>query len=412
MSTDALPAETLAAIDRLEPATVVVAVTGSLTPDAVAAAASACREAFRQQLTDCRGVLVYPDTAGLGETPDRQDPSMQWLPCPLPLVGRLPFSALDRRNLFQPLSLVTTRAGARACVLIGARPDGVTADTVEALAAPVLSQNVDLLLPSYPRHQLDGLINSGIAYPLTRALCARRADGQLGVDFGFSPRYLAALALGAAPHASERPLWLLTEAVEQRMAVAQACLDRWLPPEEPPADVSTTLVQVLGSLFEDMEHHAAMWQRTRGSQPVATFGHPAALPDEVRAVDTHAMIESFHIGFRNLHEVWARVLPPATLVGLNRLSRMGPDAFRMPDPLWVRTIFDFAMGHRLRVISRDHLLRAMTPLYLAWVASFALEIGKADRQTARERLERLCLVYEAEKPYLVARWRWPDRFNP
>ena len=33
---------------------------------------------------------------------------------------------------------------------------------VEALAAPVLSQNVDLLLPSYPRHQLDGLINSDL----------------------------------------------------------------------------------------------------------------------------------------------------------------------------------------------------------------------------------------------------------
>jgi len=29
-----------------------------------------------------------------------------------------------------------------------------------------------------------------------------------------------------------------------------------------------------------------------------------------------------------------------------------------------------------------------------------------------ERIEALCLRFEAEKPYLIARWRWPDRFTP
>ena len=63
-------------------------------------------------------------------------------------------------------------------------------------------------------------------------------------------------------------------------------------------------------------------------------------------------------------------------------------------------------------ISRDHLLRALTPLYLAWVASYALEMRGQTRAAADGRLERLCLAFEAEKPYLVRRWRWPDRFNP
>jgi glucosylglycerate synthase len=30
----------------------------------------------------------------------------------------------------------------------------------------------------------------------------------------------------------------------------------------------------------------------------------------------------------------------------------------------------------------------------------------------QHRIERLCEAYEAGKPYLVSRWRWPDRFNP
>jgi hypothetical protein len=29
-----------------------------------------------------------------------------------------------------------------------------------------------------------------------------------------------------------------------------------------------------------------------------------------------------------------------------------------------------------------------------------------------QRIEALCLAYEAEKGYLISRWRWPDRFNP
>jgi glucosylglycerate synthase len=30
----------------------------------------------------------------------------------------------------------------------------------------------------------------------------------------------------------------------------------------------------------------------------------------------------------------------------------------------------------------------------------------------QKRLERLCVAYENGKPYLLSRWRWPDRFNP
>jgi len=84
----------------------------------------------------------------------------------------------------------------------------------------------------------------------------------------------------------------------------------------------------------------------------------------------------------------------------------------MPDELWARSVYDFALGHRLRTINRDHLLRAMTPLYLGWVVSYALEMQNATVKAAEQRIERLCQAFETAKPYLVSRWRWPDRFNP
>jgi hypothetical protein len=97
---------------------------------------------------------------------------------------------------------------------------------------------------------------------------------------------------------------------------------------------------------------------------------------------------------------------------LAKLSRLPQDQFRMPDELWARIVYDFALGHRLRTISRDHLLRAMTPLYLGWVASYALQLGPHGTAEAGRLAGRLAAAFESAKPYLVSRWRWPDRFTP
>ncbi len=52
---------------------------------------------------------------------------------------------------------------------------------------------------------------------------------------------------------------------------------------------------------------------------------------------------------------------------------------------------------------------ALIPLYLAWVAG---HINVTAAGTAAERhIEAVAAAFELDKPYLVARWRWPDRFN-
>ena len=81
----------------------------------------------------------------------------------------------------------------------------------------------------------------------------------------------------------------------------------------------------------------------------------------------------------------------------------------MPDELWARIVYDFALAYRLRRIGRSHLLGALTPLYLGWVASYAKDIGEATVVEADRRVEIVAQAFEANKPYFVSRWRWPDR---
>jgi hypothetical protein len=205
---------------------------------------------------------------------------------------------------------------------------------------------------------------------------------------------------------------MVTEAVSGGLQISQTYLATRLQPPKGAGDVSSVLTQVLGPIFLDVERTAPLWQKVRGSQRLPTFGRPAAVEGETSPVDVSPMIDSFQLGFRDLREVWNLVLPPATMFGLKKLTDLPKDRFRMPDELWVRVIYDFALGFRLRVMNRDHLLRALTPAYLAWVASYALEMQGASPEEVDERMEQLCAVYEAQKPYLQSRWRWPDRFNP
>ena len=106
------------------------------------------------------------------------------------------------------------------------------------------------------------------------------------------------------------------------------------------------------------------------------------------------------------------ITKPVSLLELKHLARCEVEKFRMQDRLWARIVYDFALAHRLRTISRTHLIGALTPLYLGWVASYVQETAAMSRDEIARRQEELARSFEGNKPYLVSRWRGPDRFNP
>jgi hypothetical protein len=318
---------------------------------------------------------------------------------------------------YQAIFAAGAKLEARACCVVASSLETVTPRWISRLAQPLLEMDFDLVTPCYAHRKFEGLINSSIICPLSRALYGKRIQNPMGPDLGVSRRLLQKLR-GTDPEAKVagnrmHPLVSLApSAIDGSFRICQSHLGVRLYPATDWTNLSSLLAQIVGPVFLGMERNAVSWQRTRGSQPVARFGEPTPISPETGAVDVQRMVESFQLGARNLQDIWSLVLPPASLLELRKLAPLAPEKFRMPDELWVRIVYDFAMGHRLRTISRDHLLRAMTPLYLGWVASYALELETVGGATVEQRLERLALAYEAAKPYLMSRWRWPDRFNP
>jgi hypothetical protein len=145
---------------------------------------------------------------------------------------------------------------------------------------------------------------------------------------------------------------------------------------------------------------------------VATSGEQYLPEDGAHPPATGPLVDAFALGAQDLRRVWGPVLPPQALYALQRLPRDPPEGFRVPDRIWARIVYDFAVAWRVKAVDRAQLLRSMTPLYLGWVASYVNEVAPLDAGAAAERIERLCEVFEAEKPYLISRWRWPDRFAP
>ncbi len=301
---------------------------------------------------------------------------------------------------------------ARAILMLGPGSASLAPTALRDLANSVLLDSSDLAIPCYDLPPYAGLINSAILYPLTRALFASRARFPLAIDLGLSLRMAERLAAAAqrftAVNRGDALLWPINEAAVASFTASEVDAGPRATPQPAETDINAILASVTGSLFADIDAKAAYWQRPRALPPPR---HPIPLaPSTDAPPDSAPMLDAFHLAYSNLREIWSLVLPPNTLLGLKRLSLAEGAAFHMPDGLWARIVFDFLLAYRLRTINRGHLLGALIPLYLAWVAS---HINITASGTNPERhIEAVAAAFEADKSYLVSRWRWPDRFNP
>lgn len=368
-----------------------------------------------------RIAIVHP--APPGSSPDQTD--AEGLPADvtanvtlvardLPVGTPSPLLWLGHPAVYAALLAEAESLGAAACAILNSDLAGLNPAAVETLVRPVLAGECDLVMPMYRTGRFDGLLNQAILSPVTRALYGRRVQYPLAQDFAVSAAFLPALRQSmSAPKAGAGLLWPATEAARRDRKVCQVDFPVHHVYTAGGLDLPALLQQIVGPLFADMEQHAVVWQRVRGSQPTVQSGVETAEYADVPAdtsPDPHPMVEAFQLAQRNLQDVWSLILPPVSLLELKKLSRQSMDSFRMADALWARVVYDFALAYRLRTLSRGHLLGAMAPLYLGWVGSRVLEAESlASIEPRQEQLER---AFEENKPYLVQRWRWPDRFNP
>jgi len=368
------------------------------------------QEAFDATLANL--ALAFPNDTVLVATPDAapqlsSGSPLRLIPYTPTAVSATPWvlTAADYLNTYK----LAQENKAATCLLLGAECQSLHPEAIRALAKSALTS--DLSVAHYDLGPREGLVNSAILYPVTRALFGTRPRFPLAIDLGLSLRMAGRLAATAqrftATSQDDSFLWPLAEAGSANFTIAEVEITPRTIPQPSTRDLNSLLALITGSFFSDIDAKASFWQRARGTQPAPSLPQTVTVSEPP---DIAPMLEAFRLAYSNLHEIWSLVLPPNSLLGLKKLSVMQPENFRMPDNLWARIVYDFVLAYRLRTINRGHLLGALTPLYLAWVASHLTLISTG---TAPEKhIQDLALAFEADKPYLVSRWRWPDRFNP
>ena len=378
-------------------------------------------------------VVLYPCPPGLPTLTESVAEGVRFLSYDLHGATNPQLPWLGQAAAYESLFNLAQQMQARVCVVLNPDLLALQAHDIAGLSTPVLAGECDLAMPLYPVGRFEGLLNRAVLAPVARALYGKRVRFPLAQDFAVSAALLPLMLqqIAKSRMQGQTLLWPGTEAAVREAKICQVHLQVHHEFSSEGVDLTAILNQVVGPLFFDMERHASAWQRTRGSQETLVRGMldaettagPAAGD---QTVDPRPMIEAFQLGHRSLQEVWSLVLPPITLLELKHLSRQPLESFSMGDQLWARVVYDFALAHRLRTLSRSHLLGALTPLYLGWVGSYVTQISKVAGNAAsangsddsdgidegERKAERLARAFEETKPYLLQRWRWPDRFNP
>jgi hypothetical protein len=121
-------------------------------------------------------------------------------------------------------------------------------------------------------------------------------------------------------------------------------------------------------------------------------------------VNRKRLREMFVSGVAQLEPVFRSILSASTLSELQKIAALEVNQFDYPADLWAKTVFEFAASYHKSVISRDHIIQALVPLYRGRTLTLLLENRGSSGEDIERNLESLCGDFERLKPYLLELW--------
>ena len=297
---------------------------------------------------------------------------------------------------------------ARACAVIAPEATNLQPDCLRTLLEPVYQDQCDLILPTYSRNKFDGLLINNLLYPMTRALYGVRIREPYASEFAFSGRFgdqfLAQTSWGDESARAGCEVRFTLAAITGGLRISQTFQGIKPHAERHAADLVPALRQTIGVLFWSMEANFSLWSEVRESQAVAMNGGEQQFTLEPLRINRKRLLEMFKTGVSELKSVFQGILSSATLGELERIAQLEESDFRYPAELWVKTVYEFATAYHKTVISRDHIIQALAPLFRGRVFTFLVENRSSSASEVENHIESLCLEFERLKPYLLEMW--------
>jgi hypothetical protein len=298
---------------------------------------------------------------------------------------------------------------AKACVVMSPDSSSIEPESLAKLLGPIHRDGFDLVTPTYRRHKFEGLLITNLLYPMIRALYGVRIREAYTPEFAFSGRlggqFLGQNTWNDGTAGAGVELRFTLAAIAGGYRICQAFLGERDHIERRAADLVPALRQTVGTLFSALEPDFPVWSTVAGSQPVPTTGADQEVLLEPVRVNRKRLREMFSTGVAELESVFQSILSSSTLEELQRIASLGEEEFHYPAELWVKTVYEFAASYQKSVISRDHIIQALAPLFRGRVFTFLIENRSASAEDVETNIEGLCLEFERLKPYLLQMWK-------
>jgi glucosylglycerate synthase len=299
---------------------------------------------------------------------------------------------------------------ARACAVVSPGTADLSPGWIANLLAPVYRDNFDFVAPLYTRLQFQGLLARNLLFPMSSAIFGSGIRELYSDEWGFSGR-LAKACLNhdvwqQEPIQSRPEAWMAISAIISDFRCCQSFLGQKLQTTTASGtDIVEVFRQAVGSLFWCIESRQSAWLDCERSESVQTFGPDHELTSESTDVNQRRIFEMFQTGVSELAPILASILDPETHAEIKRIVSLDEGTFRFGPELWVRTVYDFAASYHHSVITRDHVVQALAPLYRGMTFSFLVEHSGSSPIEMETASERLCAEFRRQKPYLREKWK-------
>lgn len=307
----------------------------------------------------------------------------------------------------------------KAVLVLDANLLSIKTGWIQRLADPILSGTAEYVAPIYVRHQYDGPISRGLAYPMLRALFGRRVLQPIHVDHAFSGRlndiYLHSdWSLDDRGYKSD--MNMLARAIMNNAPVCQSYMayPRTTTLGKLDYDMSKAFSYVAGALFSLMIETSGFWAgltRTRPTIMSCSDEAPLMPPSHVE-IDRAYLINGFLDLGRQYKSVWEKSLPPAIVNFLERQLAVAADGGlpQIPADLWRDTIFEAALAYKQADNeNRAGLTASLAPLFFIKGLTVYVESANMTERQYNALLEEEALIFERGKKELADRWTLSDQ---
>jgi glucosylglycerate synthase len=296
---------------------------------------------------------------------------------------------------------------AKACVAISPESTTIEPDWLQRLVRPVYHDHFDLVCPIYSRQKFEGVLMRNLLYPMTRAIYGRGVREPYASEFAISGSlatdFLSKEIWNDEWGKAGAEIWLTVTAITGKYRVCQSFLGTKAT-DRGASDLVAAMRRTVGALFSSLDNTYPFWSTVSGSQPVPTIGAPSEVVLEPLRVDRKRLRDMFATGVAELEPVFRSILSASTLSELQRIAGLDVSEFNYPAEVWAKTVFEFAASYHKSVISRDHIVQALVPLYRGRALSFLLESRDGPGEDIETAVESLCGEFERLKPYLLEVW--------